>query len=289
MEKMLVVVFDSESKAYEGTIALSQLDRDGSITVYAGSVVKKNAEGKTVVLKTVDEFPIVTLGGTAIGSLIGLLGGPFGVIIGATTGTLIGTTGDLFRSGVNAEFVDEVSEKLTPGKYAVVADISEEWVTPLDVTMEKLGGLVFRKVRDDVEAEQLKADMEALDRDISQLERERKEAREERKAKLQAKIDEMNAARQEKREHANRRIDQIKKEHDRKVQALKERAAHVRGDIKTAIDARLNELNQHHQRTVAKWKNAQAETLEKGATLLDEKAKKLRSEASVTQSKPGTV
>ncbi len=36
MEKMLVVVFDSESKAYEGTNALSQLDREGSITVHAG-------------------------------------------------------------------------------------------------------------------------------------------------------------------------------------------------------------------------------------------------------------
>ena len=56
MEKMLVVVFDSESKAYDGTNALAQLDRDGSITVHAGIVIKKNAEGKTVVLKTVDDL-----------------------------------------------------------------------------------------------------------------------------------------------------------------------------------------------------------------------------------------
>ena len=56
MENMVVVVFDSESKAYEGTNALAQLDRDGSITVHAGCVIKKNAEGKTVVLKTVDDL-----------------------------------------------------------------------------------------------------------------------------------------------------------------------------------------------------------------------------------------
>ena len=31
MDRMLVVVFDSESKAYEGKRALSQLDSDGSI------------------------------------------------------------------------------------------------------------------------------------------------------------------------------------------------------------------------------------------------------------------
>ena len=114
MEKMLVVVFDSESKAYEGTNALSKLDREGSITVHAELLIKKNAEGKTVVLKIVDELPISTVGGTAIGSLVGLLGGPYGVIIGAASGTLVGLTGDLYRSGVSAEFVDEVSAILTP-------------------------------------------------------------------------------------------------------------------------------------------------------------------------------
>ena len=35
MEKMLVVVFDNEAKAYEGTRSLNQLDADGSITIYA--------------------------------------------------------------------------------------------------------------------------------------------------------------------------------------------------------------------------------------------------------------
>ena len=32
MERMLVVVFDSETKAYEGKSALRQLEREGSIT-----------------------------------------------------------------------------------------------------------------------------------------------------------------------------------------------------------------------------------------------------------------
>ena len=48
------------------------------------------------------------------------------------------------RAGVNAEFLDDVSAKLTPGKWAVVSEISEEWVTPVDTRMEALGGIVFR-------------------------------------------------------------------------------------------------------------------------------------------------
>jgi hypothetical protein len=35
MDRMLVVVFDNESKAYEGKQALLQLDNEGSISVYA--------------------------------------------------------------------------------------------------------------------------------------------------------------------------------------------------------------------------------------------------------------
>ncbi len=133
-------------------------------------MIKKNAEGKTVVLKTVDDYPLATVGGTAIGSLIGLLGGPYGVIVGAATGTLVGATSDLYRSGVSAEFVDDVSAILTPGKYAVVADISEEWTTPLDVKMEKLDGQVFRTARLDVEADQLSSEMAAHDREIDTVE-----------------------------------------------------------------------------------------------------------------------
>ncbi len=277
MENVLVVVFDSESKAYEGTNALAQLDRDGSITVHAEAVIKKNAEGKTVVLKTVDDYPLDTLGGTAIGSLIGLLGGPFGVIVGATTGTLVGATSDLYRSGVSAEFVDDVSALLTPGKYAVVADISEDWITPLDVKMEMLDGEVFRTARVDVEVDQYTSEMAAQDREIDRLKAEMKEASSERKAKLQAKIDKLNTARKKKQEQAHQRLEQAKSEHERKVQALKEKAANARGDAKAAIDGRITELNLHHQQAVAKWKNARAEKLESAADKLDEKAKTLRS------------
>ena len=35
MEKMLAVVFDSESKAYQGSRALAQLDAEGSIAIHA--------------------------------------------------------------------------------------------------------------------------------------------------------------------------------------------------------------------------------------------------------------
>ena len=41
MDRMLLVVFDNENKAYEGKKALLQLDCEGSIGVYAYAVVAK--------------------------------------------------------------------------------------------------------------------------------------------------------------------------------------------------------------------------------------------------------
>jgi uncharacterized membrane protein len=277
---MLVVVFDSESKAYEGTNALQQLDKEGSITIHAEAVIKKNADGTTAFLKTKDEFPISTVRGTAIGSLIGLLGGPVGVIVGATSGTLLGAFDDLYRSGVSADFVDEVSAKLTLGKFAVVADISEEWVTPLDVKMENLGGQVFRTAKRYVEEEQMEDDMAELDMEISQLEKEMKDARDERKAKLQAKIAKLKERRQKKKEQAKQRLEQIKKDHEAKVRAMKEKAANVRGDTKAAMEARIDRINKSYQERVTRLKNLEAERLEKTANRLQEKAKKLRGQTN---------
>ena len=45
MERLLVVVFDNETKAYEGTVALRELHREGSITVFAQAVAPSPSSG----------------------------------------------------------------------------------------------------------------------------------------------------------------------------------------------------------------------------------------------------
>lgn len=267
---MIVTIFETETKAYQGMQALQQLDNEGTITVHAGAVIKKNLDGTVELLKAEDQFPIGTLGGTAIGGLLGLLGGPIGVVVGATSGTIIGSFGDLYESGVSAEFVDDVSILLVPGKYAVIADVSEEWTTPLDTKMISLGGQVIRTARSDVEVEQMNSDVASLDAEISELETEMKDAKAERKAELNAKIDKLKAKRQKKIDQAKQRLEQNKKEHSAKVQNLKDKAAKARDDKKAAIEARINQINDKYEQKVAKWKTSMAEKLE-------DKASKLRS------------
>jgi len=247
MEEMLVVVFDNEVKAYEGARGLNQLDTDGTIAIHAESIIKKNADGTVSLLRDDDDFPVRTIGGTAIGSLIGALGGPIGFGIGALAGSFAGMLGDIYAAGVNTDFGADVAGALTPSKCAVVADVSEEWVTPIDSAMEAAGGVVFRSARSAVEDDLRARDVAELRQEIEQMKAEHARAQADRKAKLQAKIDSLNTKLQTKLEQARQRSEQIKSETEAKVQGLQQRAAKAQGDAKKALDDRAAQIRGEYE------------------------------------------
>ena len=261
MERMLVVVFENELKAYDGSRALADLESEGSISIHAQAVIKKNDDGTATVKQEGDDFPIKTVGGTAIGALVGLLGGPIGVAIGAVGGTFVGSVWDMSRAGVNAEFLDDVSTKLTPGKWAVVSDVSEDWITPVDTRMGALGGTVFRTARENVEHEQDAIDVAAIKADIAQLKAEQAKSRTEHKAKLQTKIDNLNKKLHTKLEQAKQRSEHREKEAKAKVDALEKKAAKAKGEAKMAIEARITEIKKKSKESKERTK----QLLEAGA------------------------
>ncbi len=84
MDKMIVVVFDSEPKAHEAFRVLGDLHREGGLTVYSGAVIAKDAGGEVSVRRAADEGPLGTALGMTTGALIGALGGP-AMALGSTT------------------------------------------------------------------------------------------------------------------------------------------------------------------------------------------------------------
>ena len=172
MDRMLVVVFDSESKAYEGQKALLQLDGENSISVYGYAVVAKNTDGTTAVKQSDDYGPLGTLAGTAVGSLIGLIGGPVGMVIGATAGLTVGAAVDLNNAGIGLDFIDDLAKILLPNRYAVIAEIEEDWTTPVDNRMEAIGGTVFRRALSDVKQTIHDEHIAAMKADIAQMKAE---------------------------------------------------------------------------------------------------------------------
>ncbi len=193
MERMLVVVFDNEKKAFEGRSALRQLEVEGSISIYAGAVVVKHADGTVSVKQLDDDAPTGMLTGTAVGSLIGLLGGPVGMAIGAASGLTIGAVYDADTLRVGEDFVNDVSKSLTPNKVAVVAEVDEAWTIPVDTRMEALGGTVLRRALWLVQEQVRREENAAMKADLAQFKSEISKAHADRKAKLQKKIDQLEA------------------------------------------------------------------------------------------------
>jgi uncharacterized membrane protein len=247
MDNLVAVVFGDEKSAGEGISALNALDSQASIAVNRMAVIKRNADG-TVVTEREFPPPAGTLAGTAIGSLIGILGGPISFAFGAGTGALIGAVRDLVTSQVDVDFLSDVAVALIPGTYAILGDIDEEWVTPLDERMEGLGGVVFRTTKTDVRAERLARETAAWRAEIDELKAECAEARIERRAKLQARLDGLRARIEKRVEEQRARSKQVSDELLARVQALENRAEQEKGEAKRSIEARISRLREQYQR-----------------------------------------
>jgi len=224
MDRMLVVVFDNESKGYEGKKALLQLDGEGSIGVYGYAVLAKNADGSASVKQGDDVGPIGSLVGTSLGSLIGVLAGPVGLAVGASAGLLAGGAVDASNTGIGYDFIDDVSKVLLPNRVAVVAEIDEEWTTPVDTRMEAIGGTVFRRALSEVKEQIHEENVAAMKADLDKLKSEYAKAHADRKAKLQEKINQLDSKIQAQVQNAKDRREALQRRAQAKVHVLKDKA-----------------------------------------------------------------
>jgi uncharacterized membrane protein len=228
MDRMLVVVFDNDIKAYDGKNALLQLDAEGSISVYAYAVLEKHTDGTATVKQGDDCGPLGTLLGTSFGCLIGLLGGPVGVAIGAAAGFAAGGAADLNDARIGQDFIADVTKELLPNRFAVVAEIDEDWTAPVDTRMEVIGGSIFRRALSDVKQTIDEENVAAMKADVAQMKAEHAKAHADRKAKLLEKINQLDSKIQAHLRKAKDRREALEREAKAKVQVLKAKAAAAR-------------------------------------------------------------
>jgi chromosome segregation ATPase len=163
---------------------------------------------------------------------------------------------DFAKVGVGEDFIDEVAQNLQPGKVAVVAEVWEEWVMPVDTRMEAAGGVVFRRAREEVLDSQNERDAAALKAEVAGLKAEHARAHGEAKAKLQAKISAANAKLQATQERAKAAAEATKQEMDAKIKSLKEQVAKAQGAAKAKLEARIAEVQSDHKRRANKLHQA---------------------------------
>jgi len=187
-------------------------------------VLAKSADGTVSVKQGDDVGPLGTLAGTAVGSLVGLVGGPLGVALGAASGLRAGSAVDLHNARISSDFVEDVSKTLQPTKVALVAEVEEDWVTPVDTRMEAIGGSVLRRSLSDVEDTVDNEDIAAIKADLAQMKAEQAQARADRKAKLQEKIDQLDAKLQSQLQKAKEQRQAAERDAQHKVEILKGKA-----------------------------------------------------------------
>jgi uncharacterized membrane protein len=255
MSKFVVITFGTEAKAYEGTRALRELHVEGELSLYGFAVIAKDANGKLSIREAPDDLAGTALG-SLVGALVGVLGGPAGVVVGMTAGMMLGSISDLLNIGVGADFLDKVSGELAPGKSAVIAEVDEDWVSPLNTRMEALGGTVAREGRSDFEDAQVEKETAARKAELAQLKAELAQANVDTKAKLQTRINEVKAKLDELSTQAQTKMQKLDKDTDAKISALNGQIAKASSETKARIKQRLVELRADHDRRAAKLREA---------------------------------
>lgn len=242
MNKMIAILLDSEAAAYDGVRALEDLHYRGDLTVFATAVVARNTDGSAKIVKPTDQDWAGTAVGLFTGGLVGLLGGPIGIAVGAASGTMLGCAYDLIKSDIDMTFGDEIAQKMGRGKFAVIAEVYEEWVTPLDSAISPLGGTILRRPRMQVVEDELTRETESLKQEIEVLKEEQAEVRQEHKAAIQARIDELQQRLEKVQARAKARMEDTKSEWQKRVEKMQSQVTHAAAEKKASVQRHIEDV-----------------------------------------------
>ena len=194
MENVLAVNFDDDTKAYTALTSLKQLDEQGQVKLSGAAVVLRDDDGHIETKEEIGgpEFAGSATGGV-LGLIIGVLGGPLGVLIGGYTGLLIGSIFDIGEADDTESALVDVARSVRPGHPALIAVATEQSPEVVDAAMTTAGGTIVRRSLDEVLSEIAAAE----DAQRAAEKEARKKLREEREAKakqdVDAKIEELKA------------------------------------------------------------------------------------------------
>lgn len=191
---VIAVSFDDDRSAYKALTTLKELDSQRRVGVQEGVVVERAADGQVVEKDRIESmFLPSTAGGGLLGLLIGIIGGPLGMLIGGAVGLFAGSLFDIADMDEVESALGGISGSVQVGHTALLAVVTEHSPELVDTTMADLGGTVLRRPVADVEAEVAaaeKAERKAKFEARKELLRSRHEHN---KAAVEAKLDELKS------------------------------------------------------------------------------------------------
>lgn len=189
MKNILVTIFNEESQTYEG---LSQLKQGSQALGVIASGIIKNNRGT---LEIKDGFDVSDeqdnwAAGGLIGGLLGILGGPVGILLGSGLGMTIGSGFDLDDIEDHQSILIQVSKELKGNRLALITIAEESDNQLIDKRLIEAGAhKIIRKSYVDVQTEIF--ENQELEKQLA------KEARQQLKQEKKAKWRAMAEAKQQ--------------------------------------------------------------------------------------------
>lgn len=203
MKKVISAVFKVESEGYQALAELRNAPANDGFAVSEAFLVKQGKDG----LKVLDSFDTGAESsddmaiGSLLGALVGVMGGPIGMLLGGSYGMLLGSLVDDADILDNASIIERVSTQITEGEVAIIAlaDEAEEGFLAKKLSAFTDVNVISENAEDIAEeimhAEKVEREMakEARKKLFEEKKASAKETLEDRKAKIREKFQELNS------------------------------------------------------------------------------------------------
>lgn len=195
MLNVIVSIFETESEADQ---AIKELKNHNGLktSIMSEAILVNKKNGYYTIL---DDFVIepdalddMTKGGL-IGMCIGILGGPLGMLLGASVGSFAGVVSETDKTDEGTSMLEQMILKLSDDTIAIIGLAEEKDEGEIDALLSKYKTIIARFDAAVVEQEVERAkDMEKEMENLAKLE-VRKQKKEEHRAKVEERRDKMKA------------------------------------------------------------------------------------------------
>lgn len=159
MKKVILATFKEDSVAYEAFSKVSNMGDATNLKINQLAVIQKTPKGYDVKDSLDNQTESRMFNGGVIGAVIGIMGGPLGILCGWIVGDLAGIGTSYLKNKRTNTIFDSISNVLIDGETALLMYVDEDDPSYLDITLsDKLGANLIRFNYDDVETDIKDAD-----------------------------------------------------------------------------------------------------------------------------------
>jgi uncharacterized membrane protein len=151
--QIVLATFDDESKTYQAFSDIKRAAAEGKLRINGLTIMHRRLDGQFEVRDAAMKNFGGSITGGIIGSLVGIFGGPLGILLGWGAGSLIGGFRDAREVMADRNLFQAVTENMTVGNTALIGEIENEQPYVVDQIVRRLQGELMRRPTEAVEAD----------------------------------------------------------------------------------------------------------------------------------------